>query len=161
MQIANRWARLMLALFFAGLTTAMADTNNAQPTSSEQKFVAMLIWGTDGEKPDESAKPEAKRLKDVDAGLREKFKKIFKWKNYYEVNRKPFVVKKGEATQIELSEKCQVKINHSEQEGVQVELIGEGKSVVKQNRPMPLRDILILAGDDKNATAWFVVLKPE
>jgi len=26
---------------------------------------------------------------------------------------------------------------------------------------MPLKDTLIIGGDDKNATAWMVVLKPE
>jgi hypothetical protein len=44
---------------------------------------------------------------------------------------------------------------------MEVELIGEGNFVVKRKQAMPLTDILILAGDDKNSTAWFVVIKPE
>ncbi len=123
--------------------------------AGEQKFVAMLIWGTDGGKPDD------KDLKEVDPALKEKFGKIFKWKNYYEVSRQPVAVKAGESKHLKLSKKCEVKLQQTEKDGLNVELIGEGKSVYKGNRTMPLKDIFILAGDDKDATAWFVVLKPE
>lgn len=124
---------------------------------SEQKFVAMLIWGTDGEKPQN----KEKELKDVDPTLKEKFKNIFKWKNYFEVSRTNITVKPGEPREVELSKKCTVKINHTENKGTEVELIGEGKSVYKNTISMPLKDILIMGGPDKNATSWFVVLKPE
>ena len=116
---------------------------------------AILIWGTDGEKP------EGKSLKDVDENFTGKFRKIFKWQNYYEVKRTPFTLAKGEPAQtVKLSEKCSVILEFSEKGGMEVELIGEGKSVTKTRQPMPLNDILVLAGDDKNATAWFVVIKP-
>jgi hypothetical protein len=122
----------------------------------EQKFHAMLIWGTDGEKP------EGKQLKEVEGGLTEKFRKIFKWKNYYQVDEsQPFAIKVGETKHLKLSNKCDLKVRLTEKEGMQVELIGEGIPVIKRTQSMPLKDILIIAGDDKNATAWFVVLKPE
>jgi hypothetical protein len=129
----------------------------ADPGKPEQKFVAMLIWGTDDEKPTDKEKD----LKDVDPALKEKFRKIFKWKNYFEVTRANVGIKVGEPKDIKLSKKCLVKIHQTEKEGMDVELIGEGKTVYKGKSSMPLKDILILAGDDKNATAWFVVLKPE
>ena len=127
----------------------------AEQAAPEQQFVAILVWGTDG------GKPEGKNLKDVDETLKPKFANIFKWKNYYEVSRKPFTTKAGSQKNIKLSDKCLVKVQQSEKEGIEVELIGEGKSVVKRKQSMPLTDILILAGDDKNKTAWFVVIKPE
>jgi hypothetical protein len=153
MLIAYRLA-LLAALFFS-LNSYSADTNKTENKPHEQKFAAVLIWGTDGEKP------EGKDLKDVDNSLKDKFKKIFKWKNYFEVTRKPFQLKTGDAHTIKLSSKCDLKVHQSEKEGMEVELIGEGNFVVKRKQAMPLTDILILAGDDKNATAWFVVIKPE
>ena len=148
MQIAQRCVVLLLL----ALTALSLNAQNKIP---EQKFAAILIWGTDDEKPQD------KDLKEVDPALKEKFKKIFKWKNYFEVSRKNVGVKVGDPKHLKLSNKCEVKINQTEKDGMEVELIGEGKTVYKGKRSMPLNDILILAGDDKNATAWFVVLKPE
>ena len=124
--------------------------------ANDQKFTAMLVWGTDGEKPE----GKEKELKDVDPALKEKFAKIFKWKNYYEVNRTNIAVKPSEARTVKLSSKCDIKVNHTDK-GTEIELIGEGKSMSKQTISMPVKDIQVIAGPDKNATAWFVVLKPE
>jgi hypothetical protein len=140
------------------VTCILALAGLAQPSSfasDPQKYTAVLVWGTDGEKPTE------KELKDVDEKLTEKFRKIFKWKNYYEVKRKDFELKAGEPKMVELSHKCEVRLHLTEKEGMEVELIGDKKSVYKGKQSMPLKDILILAGDDKNSTAWFVVLKPQ
>jgi hypothetical protein len=148
MQMVYRWS-------FVFLLAAAVQLFAGDAAKPEQKFAAILVWGTDGDKP------EGKDLKEVDPALKEKFGKIFKWKNYYEVSSTNVAVKVGESKHIKLSKKCEVKIHQTEKEGLNVELFGENKSVFKGNRPMPLKDIFILAGDDKNATAWFVVLKPE
>lgn len=142
----------LLFLLGANLPASFAEGNKPAP---EQKFVAILIWGTDGEKP------QGKDLKEVDQHLVGKFRKIFKWQNYYEVGRQPATMKPGDEKHLKLSPKCEVKLKQTEKEGMEVELYGEGKFVVKRKQTMPLSDILILAGDDKNATAWFVVIKPE
>lgn len=144
-------------LAFLLVLAASALNLCAQEKAAEQKFTAILIWGTDGEKPEE----KEKELKDVDPALKEKFKNIFKWKNYYEVSRTNVTVKAGDARSLMLSSKCEVKINHTEKHGTEVELIGEKKSLYKNTISMPLKDILIMGGPDKNATSWFVVLKPE
>lgn len=145
--------RLCFLALLASFSIGFSPDNSAQ--NREQKFTAILIWGTDGPKPDD------KDFKDVDSGLVEKFKKIFKWKNYYEVRRKDFGLNPGNPHSVNLSEKCQIKLHLTEHEGMEVELVGEGRSVYKGKQSMPLKDLLILAGDDKNATAWFVVLMPQ
>ena len=81
MQMVRRWSFLVIIATAFHLLAADAG---------DQKFAAMLIWGTDGDKPAD------KDLKDVDPGLKEKFEKIFKWKNYYEVSRTNIAVKVGE-----------------------------------------------------------------
>jgi len=143
-----------IAVFVLALLGAQVLAADSKAT--EQKYTAILIWGTDDEKPTD------KELKDLDATLMEKFRKLpVKWKNFYEVTRQNLVVKTGEPQHIKLSDKCELKIHQTEKEGMAVELIGEKKSVYKGTRSMPGKDMLIIAGDDKNATAWFVVLKPE
>ena len=63
MVIISKPVRFLLLFAFAALSAVI--TNHA----GEQKFTAMLIWGTDGEKPQEKEKD----LKDVDPALKEKF----------------------------------------------------------------------------------------
>ncbi|MGZ8919778.1 MAG: hypothetical protein ACXW32_03975 [Limisphaerales bacterium] len=145
-------SRVALILAFA----ATALVLSAHEKAGEQKFTAILIWGTDGDKPED----KEKELKDVDPALKVKFGNIFKWKNYFEVTRTNITVKPAEPRNIKLSSKCEVKINHTDK-GTEFELIGEGKSMAKHTVSMPLKDIQVIAGPDKNATAWFVVLKPE
>jgi hypothetical protein len=159
MQLLSRAAALLPAILLLCFSSgALADTNKAEAKGSEQKLQAILVWGTDNEKP----KNPQHELKDVDPVLKDKFKKIFKWKNYYQIgDTKPFSIRPGETRQLKLSHKCEVKVHQSDKEGMTVELIGEGIPVVKRTQAMPLKDILILAGDDKNATAWFVVLQPK
>src|SRR5687768_7512959 len=106
MQMAQRWTLILLI----GTALQLFAAEAAKP--AEQKFVATLIWGTDGDKPDD------KELKEVDPALKEKFKKIFKWKNYYEVSRTKVDVKAGEPKQVMLSKKCEVKIHLTEKEGM-------------------------------------------
>jgi hypothetical protein len=134
-----------------------ADTNKPAPKPAEQKLQAILIWGTDEDKPEN---PQHE-LNEVEAGLKDKFRNIFKWKNYYRVGeRRSFSIHPGETKPVQLSHKCTIKVHQSDKDGLDVELIGEGKPVLK-HQSMPLKDLLIIAGDDKNSTAWFVVLRPE
>jgi len=158
----RRWPALALASALLAPAAFSAEGDKTEPAKpaeakpAENKFLATLIWGTDGDKPQD------KDLKEVDPALKEKFSKIFKWKNYYEVKRKQVSMSPGgDPKCLDMSDKCQVKIHWKEKEGMEVELIGEGKLVEHRKYSMPLTEMLVLAGDDKNATAWFVVLKPE
>jgi hypothetical protein len=152
MQIFPQLILLLRLVVLCGLACA-AFAEDKKP-ANDRKLAAVLIWGTDEEKPNDP------NLKEVEEKLKGKLKKIFKWQHYFVVKHQPFSVKPGESKSLTLSDKCEVKVKESEAEGLEVELFGEGKSVVKRKQSMPLNDVLILAGDDKNACAWFVVVKP-
>jgi hypothetical protein len=154
LQSALRLKLSLAAMLFVAIVAVSVPVRAEDKPATEQKYTAMLIWGTDAPKPNDP------NLKDVDPKLIEKFRKIFKWKDYYEIKRQDIDLKMGQPQDVALSDKCAIKLNLTEKEGMAYELLGEGKSVYKGNQSMPLKDILILAGDDKNATAWFVVLKP-
>jgi hypothetical protein len=133
----------------------------AAKPAQEMKFKAVLIWGTDGEKPKDEEMLEGEQLKDLDDACKNKLKRIFKWQNYYSVAEQPFHLKIGEKKRIQVSKKCEIEVEQKDNEGLAVELIGKGKSVKKVKHAMPLTEWLILGGDDKNANAWFVIIKPE
>ena len=125
----------------------------ALPVNAEQiKVEGRLIWGTNDEKfSDPTFKP-------VDAATNEKFRKIFQWKRYFEVNRKTTVVPSRGAGKLEMSKKCVIEITELEGPKVEVTLIGEGNPVNKTVKPLSRGESFTLAGDCKDGSAWFVLI---
>jgi hypothetical protein len=128
------------------------------PPLKVQKFQAVLVWATDDEKPPE----KEEELHPVEPDLKEKIK-FLKWKNYFQVgDRKKVTISPGQpAQEVKLSHKCRIKVCEDEKEALKVDLIGEDKLVFSKKQNMPQKDILVIGGDDKDATAWLVVLRPE
>jgi hypothetical protein len=136
-----RWCLLLLFAFAAGELRA-EDLN----------IEAQLIWGTNADKsPDASHKP-------VDKVTAEKLRNVFKWKNYFLVNKQSVVVKSRSTQLIQLSKQCAVEITELQGPKVEVKLIGDHKPVNKTVKPLSKGERFVIAGDDKNETAWFVVI---
>ena len=101
-----RWC-LFLAFSLGTLELRAEDLN----------IEAQLIWGTNADKsPDASHKP-------VDKATAEKFKNVFKWKNYFLVNKVNVVVPSRSTKQIQLSKHCAVEITEMAGPKVEVKLI--------------------------------------
>jgi hypothetical protein len=124
----------------------------AEPASL--KLEAHLIWGTNDEKsPDPSHKP-------VDAEIKQKLKDLpLKWANYFEVNRKSFVVFPGEPKKVPMSQKCEIEVKNLGRANVEVSLFGKGTHVFKQTQALPKGELLVLGGRAPNSTSWLVVVK--
>jgi hypothetical protein len=138
---------VLVALWMAPAGAAPSPGSNPDLT-----LRAVLIWGTDGARPDD---PE---LKDLDVDTREKLRAVFKWKHYYEVSRKDIALSGGAAKRVRLSPKCEVAVQSLGKSTVEVKLFGDGKLVVTKKQVMSPGELLVLAGEDKNDTAWFVAL---
>jgi hypothetical protein len=113
---------------------------------------AKLIWGTDDDK---SPNPDHK---EVDPATREKFRKVFKWKNYFAVNRVVKEVPSRGSNHFKLSPDCTIEIRELEGPKVEVKLIGKGKEVHKTTLTISRGQSVVYSGDDKNQSAWFVVI---
>lgn len=122
--------------------------------AADLKLEALLVWGTNDEK---SPDPAHKR---VDPILARKLAALpFKWKNYFEINRKHFPVNEKEYTQIEMSKKCMIAVKDGGNSTVKVKMSGDGKEWQRHVKPLPKGETLMFAGDDKNQSAWLVVLR--
>jgi hypothetical protein len=137
---------VLLVLVFSSNAPALAG-------EGEVGLLAQLVWATDG------AKPAGKELKEVDAVMRKKLRGVFRWKNYYEIGRKEFKVVSAALSRIRLSPKCEIEVEHLGKSSFEVKLFGEGKMVVKKRQGLTPGELLVLAGDDKDDTAWFVVIR--
>ncbi|MHB8521451.1 MAG: hypothetical protein ACYDH9_11940 [Limisphaerales bacterium] len=112
-----------------------------------------LIWGTDGDKPNDP------QLHDLTPKLEEKLRRVFKWKHYWEVGSSHSVPIPVQVTRkVLMSHKCELEIKNLGDSTIEVKLYGEGKFVKKIRQPMKAGECSVLAGDDKNDNAWFVVL---
>ena len=123
-----------------------------QATASELKVEAVLVWGTDDDKPSDP------NLKPVDKDTVERLRKIFVWKNYYEVRRKKAVIPSRGSSRIRMSDKCEVEIKELAGPKVEYQLIGQGKRVLTAEANFVKGEKLCFAGEDKGRTAWFVVM---
>jgi hypothetical protein len=138
-------ARCLLALLLLAVSTPETFAANL-------KLEAKLIWGTDDDK---SPNPEHK---EVDPATRERLRKVFKWKNYFVVNRVVKEVPNRGSNKFELSKQCTIEIRELEGPRVEVKLVGEGKEVHKTIKTISKGEPVVYAGDDKNQSAWFVVI---
>jgi hypothetical protein len=137
---------VLLALVWMGSGTVWA-------AEGETTLLAQLVWATDG------SKPAGKELKAVDSVVRSKLRGVFRWKDYYEIGRKEFKVGPVSVSRVRMSPKCEIEVEQLGKSSFEVKLFGEGKLVVKQRQSLKPGELLVLAGDDKNETAWFVVIR--
>jgi len=131
----------------AGLTTASAR-------AGDFNMKASLIWGCDEEKP---ADP---KIKPVSPELAKRLKGIFKWKHYFEVKTEDAKVQEKATKKFVLSDKCTVEVRN-DGKTFNAKLFGEGKQLKNLDQPVKAGEDIVLAGDDKNMTAWFVILTPQ
>ena len=141
----GRVARLFLvSLLLAG--------SAAETFAANLKLEAKLIWGTNDDK---SPNPDHKEL---DPATQEKLRKVFKWKNYFAVNRVVKPVPSRASNRFELSKDCIIEIKELEGPKVEVKLIGKGKEVHKTTLTITKGQSVVYSGDDKNESAWFVII---
>jgi hypothetical protein len=134
---------VLLLFFSCPLTLVAADI----------KVEAKLIWGTNDDK---YANP--KKYTRVDEPTAEKFRKYFKWKNYYVVNQQTATVPSRQTKRLKMSNPCSIDITELPGERVEVTLIGEGKAVNKSVQPLKKGEMLVIGGGDKYDTAWFIMV---
>lgn len=130
--------------FFLTATTAKA---------ANLKLEIYLIWGSNDEKL-----PDAK-YKRLNEEMAKKLQKIFKWKYYFEINKQKAEVPSRATRKFRVSDKCEIEITEMEGPKVEVKLYGEGKLINKTIKALTRDELFTIAGDDKNETAWFVIIK--
>lgn len=137
-------------LLAAVLIIGLAQTAIAAQQEDEIRLVAQLIWGTDGPRPSDA------KIKEVDRETRGVLKGIFRWKNYFEVSRREFSVLAKDKRRVRMSDKCEIEVEYQGRSAVEVKLIGEGKPILTRRQVLKPGELLVIAGDDKDDTAWFV-----
>lgn len=140
------WLALLLSLLAPGAERVQA---------ADAKFEAQLIWATNDKK---SPNPSHKA---VDPEMRQRLAKLpLKWVNYFEVNRKSFVISDAATNRVVMSKKSSIEVKLLDADRVEVSLYDQqGDVCTKQTQPLPKGEILVFGGESPNATAWLMTLK--
>ena len=144
-----------LLLRWLCLSLLLGASANAFAGNNDLGMKATLIWGCDEEKPDD------KKIKPVSPELAKRLKGIFKWKHYFEVKSDTATIADKATKDFVLSDKCTVKVKNDGAKAYNAQLFGEKKLLKAIDQPVKAGEDMVLAGDDKNATAWFVILTPQ
>jgi hypothetical protein len=144
------YVALALSLLMALVSPAWARGGGG---GGDMKLEAQLIWGTNDKKS-----PDPKH-KAIDEKVAKKLKKLpFKWENYYEVTRITFKVPKDQASKVDLSKECSIKVRYVGKDTVELLLYGKNELVSKITQVLTKDEMLVTGGNAANLTAWFVVL---
>jgi hypothetical protein len=132
------------------LTIAARSSRAGDP--AETKLTAHLVWGTNEEKPAD------RELKPISEDIEKRLRRIFKWRSYFQIERKDFGVATGKAAKVEMSKECRLEVARIGPEEFEIQLFGKGQLVVKKRQRIIAGETVVLGGDDKNDNAWFVVV---
>jgi hypothetical protein len=145
------------ACVFLACCCAAGLAGAAQAQAGELNLNAVLIWGTD------EAKPKEGSYKELDAKVKKKLCRIFRWKNYFVIKEEKISLAPKIAKRLKLSSKCELELKYADDDTVEIKLFGEGrwtKTFKQRIDALKNGELAVLAGDDKDKydDAWFVVL---
>ena len=141
----NRVGPLVLLLLLATIPVHAAE----QPT-----LYVQVIWGTDQDKPAGS------QYREVGPKLRAKLGPVFRWKHYWETERKKTHVDLAKVTKLQLSNHRTLEIEKLKSGEMEVRLFRRTGLITKSRQPLNGR-MHILGGEDSTKDSFFVVVRPD
>jgi hypothetical protein len=138
----SRFTFLLTLLVFVGggFVVAQADPITVQ---------ARLVLG--------SCK-EDKSKTEVSDTIRKRLAKVFKWMKYYELNSKQLNIADATTKSAKLSKTASIKVTNRKNGKIDVSLFSKGKMLVQKTQSLKPGHHMVLAGNTKTDSAWFIVL---
>jgi hypothetical protein len=144
-----------LALCAALLGPAFPGSASQPASGPDFQLEVKLIWGSNDEtSPDPSHKK-------VDTEFTKWLvSNHYKWKHYFEVKAEKVKIPAGTQKTVTLSHGNSVEIKNVDGIRLETRLMSQSKPVTNVAKPQfPKGARLVLAGQDKNDSGWFVVIK--
>ena len=138
----NRFTVFVALLLFvsSGYVTAQADPITVQ---------AWLVIGTS---------KEQKGKMEVPAAIKKKLAQVFKWMHYYQLNSTQLNIADAGSKSAKLSRAASIKVTNKKNGKVAVSLFCKGKMLVQKTQSLKPGHHMVLAGNTKTDSAWFIVL---
>jgi hypothetical protein len=113
---------------------------------------AQLIRGANDDKDTAKYKP-------ADPALSAKLQRTFKWNNYFEITNKTAGIAVNKSCDLKMSDTCTIRVKNLGASRVEVNCIGRGKQIYKGSYALVPPQWLVVGGNDRDNTAWFVGLR--
>ena len=138
----NRFTVFVALLLFvsSGYVTAQADSITVQ---------ARLVHGTS---------KEQKGKMEVPAAIKKKLARVFKWMHYYQLSSRQLNIDDATTQSAKLSRAATIKVTNRKNGKVAVSLYSKGKMLVQKTQSLKPGQHMVLAGNTKSDSAWFIVL---
>lgn len=143
--VMNHVGLLLVCLFLA--------TIPAQAGEHATLYV-QVIRGTDKDKPDGS------HYREVGPKLSAKLSPVFRWKHYWETERKKIQVDPAKITKLQLANQRTLEIEKLKSGEMEVRLFRRTGLVTKSRQPVNGR-MHILGGEDSSKDSFFVVVRSD
>jgi hypothetical protein len=120
--------------------------------ASDLTLEARLVWGAN--------ESNDARYTPVPGDLAAKLHGAFKWDNYFGITNKVHSIPLNQSRDFKMSDRCVLKIKNLGDSRVEVSCIGQGKVATKGSHTLKTGHWLVLGGNAKDNTAWFICLRP-
>ncbi len=148
----NRVLALILALL--GLA-AVAVSSCTGAESEAVRYYVQLIRGTDDPKPpDKDSKPVGPRLSKC-------LSTVFRWKSYWEINRRVTTLQPGKTSKLHLNDGRDLELEFASAEQVEIRLLRNGSVARKTRRPVFSKGLEIMGGTQGDDNSWFIVVRQD
>jgi hypothetical protein len=134
-------------LFLLSLSVAILNVRAAEHTA----LYVQVIWGTDQDKPAGS------KYNEVGPKLSAKLSPVFRWKHYWETERKKVLFDPSKVTKVALANQRTVEIERLKSGDVEVRLYRRSGLVTKCRQSNGRMHIL--GGEDSSKDSFFVVVR--
>ena len=145
----NRVRLLLLFLLLSAIGHATAATSTDHST-----LYVQVIWGTDHDKP------AGTNYRQIGPKLSARLSPVFRWKNYWETERRKVHVKPDKVTKILLAQHRTLEIERLKTGDTEIRLTRRSGLVTKARQASNGR-MVILGGEDSTKDSFFVVVRPD
>ena len=149
----NTHARgFMRCLIVILMVTAAALAGETRAAAQATTFYVQLIRGTD------TQQPPVPRSKCVGRKLAEKFRPVFKCKEYWEINRQEVALSHGQVGRVQLGNGREAEIDLRGSKERTVAAFEDGKLVDRTTMPTG-EGMTIIGGSRVDKSVWFIVVR--
>ena len=137
---------LLMCIFLTAIAHAVAAEHST--------LYVQVIWGTDQQKP------AGANFREIGPKLSAKLSPVFRWKHYWETERKKVQVDPAKVTKVLLGHQRTLEIEHLKSGDTEVRLTRRSGLVTKARQTSKGR-MTILGGEDSSKDSFFVVVRPD
>jgi hypothetical protein len=141
----NRVGLFLLCFAFAVIHASAAETKT---------LYVQVILGTDQDKPAGS------NYREVGPKLKARLSPIFRWKHYWETERKKVSADLAKVTKVSLGHQRAIEIERLRSGEIEVRLFRR-TGLVTKNRQLANGHMIILGGEDSSRDSFFVVVRSD